>query len=187
MILSRNSSLADSYLQLAKNGRVFSALSLITALPAYSATTGQGSPLLWNNTGVGAGGSSGVLAVILGVSAGWTTAPSATGALGVTTGSGQTSAPTTTTAVDAVGNLYAGANNTPQCNVYQKGTVANGGTTILVTHAVSTAGTAVTNAFQGLDGLILVPPGCWAAVSGAAAIAAMVAKITLVWAEIPLQ
>lgn len=184
MLLTLNSSRTDSYYQLAKDGRVFSALSTITGLPAYSATTGQGSPLLWNNSKANGNG---VLVIILGVSAGWTTAPSATGALGVTVGSGQTSAPTTTTVVDAVGNLNPSGPTVPQCNVYQKGTVANGGSTIIVTHSVSTAGGSQSPAFQSLNGLIVVPPGCWASIAGAAAISLMVADLSLVWAEIPLQ
>lgn len=188
MILSRNSSQADSYYQLCREGRVFCALSLITGLPAYSATTAQGSPLLWNNTGALAGNTKGVLAILLGVSVGWTTAPGASGAVGITVGSGQTAAPTSTTAVDAVGNLNAGlAAQAPTCNVYQKGTVTNGGSTIFVTHEVSTAaGNPTTDVFQALDGIVVVPPGCWASVAGAAAIASMVAKISLVWAEVPL-
>lgn len=187
MILTRNSSQADSYYELCRDGHVFSALSLITGLPAYSATTGQGSPLLWNNTGPLAGGGQRVLAIILGVSVGWTTAPGASGAVGIAVGSGQTTAPTTTTTVDAIGNLNAGiSTSTPLCNVYQKGTVTNGGSTIFITHEVSTAaGNPTTDIFQALDGIVVVQPGGWASVAGAAAIASMVAKISLVWAEIP--
>lgn len=187
VIVTRNSSQADSYYELCREGRVWCALSLITGLPAYSATTAQGSPLLWNNTGQGLAGGQRVLAAILGVSVGWTTAPGASGAIGVTVGSGQAAAPTSTTAVDAVGNLNAAlASTTPLCNVYQKGTVTNGGSTIFVTHEVSTAaGNPTTDVFQALDGIVQVPPGCWASIAGAAAIASMVGKISLVWAEIP--
>lgn len=186
MILTNNSSQADSYYELCREGRVFSALSLITGLPAYSATTAQGSPLLWNNTGPLSGGTTQrVMAVILGVSAGWTTAPGASGALGVAVG--VSTAPTTTTTVDQVGNLNPGvSNNTPLCNVYQKGTVSAAATGFLVTHEVSTAaGNPTQPAWVPLDGLIVVPPGCFASVAGAATIASMVAKITLVWAEVP--
>jgi hypothetical protein len=185
--LSGNSSQVDSYYELCKEGHVFSALSLITGLPAYSATTAQGSPLLWNNTGPLNGGGTRVMAVIVGLSVGWTTAPGASGAIGIAVGTGQTTAPSSTTAVDAVGNLNAQfASQTPLCNVYQKGTVTNGGNMILVTHEVSTAaGNPSQPVFVPLDGLVLVPPGGWCSVAGAAAIASMVAKISLVWAEVP--
>lgn len=187
MILTRNSSQADSYYELCREGRVFCALSLITGLPAYSATTAQGSPLLWNNTGPLLAGAQRVLAVILGVSVGWTTAPGASGALGITVGTGQAAAPGSPMSVDAVGNLNAAlAAQAPACNVYQKGTVTNGGTTIFVTHEVSTGTSSIVQpAFVPLNGIVVVEPGCWASVAGAAAIASMVAKISLVWAEIP--
>ena len=184
MILSRNSSEADSYYQLAKAGKVFVAFASVTAPVAFGTAAGMGGPLLWNNTGQAAGGVTRVMAVILGVAVGWTTAPAATGALGITWGSGQTAAPTSPTAIDGVANVLT-SGPAPLCNSYRVGTVANAGTTILLTHSVSTAANPSQDIFQPLDGLVQVPPGSWASVAGAAAIASLVAKISLVWAEIP--
>ena len=185
MILTRNSSYVDSYYQLAKMGQVFTANAVVTAPVAYSTAAGIGGPLLWNNTGPSAGGNGAVVALILGLSVAWTTAPAATGELGITWGSGQTSAPTSTTAIDGVACTLPGFSG-PDCNVYRVGTVANAGSTILVTHSISTAGTPSQSVFVPLDGLVQVPPGCWAAVAGAAAIASLVARISLVWAEVSL-
>jgi len=184
MILSRNSSEADSYYQLVRDGKAFSALTSVTALVAFGTAAGIGGPLLWNNTGQGAAGGKRVMAVLLGLSVGWTTAPGGAGALGITWGSGQTSAPTSTTAITGVGNLRPDLSAAPLCNVYNVGTVANAGTTMVLTHEVSTGTDTSKQIFVPLDGLIQVPPGCWAAVAGAAAIASMVAKISLVFAEV---
>lgn len=185
MIVTRNSSQADSYYQLARASSAFTAVTNITGLTAYSTAAGTGGPLLWNNTGALAGGNSRVLAIILGVSVGWTTAPAATGQVGITWNSGQSAAPTTTTAITGVANNFPGAAG-PLCNVYNKGTVTNAGVVFLATHSVSTAATPVNVSLEMLDGLIIVPPGCWAAVAAAATISTMVANISLIWAEIPL-
>ena len=187
MILSRNSSQADSYYQLAKSGQIFVANATVTAPVAFGTAAGMGGPLLWNNTGPAAGATGPrVMAVILGLAVGWTTAPAATGEMGITWGSGQASAPSSTTAIDGVAcTLPGGAATKPQCNVYRVGTVANAGAAILVTHQVSTTTPAATPVFVPLDGLVQVEPGCWASPAAAIAIATMVANISLVWAEIP--
>lgn len=189
MLLTPNSSVAASYLDLAKAGRVFCSLSSITAPNAYSTTTALKGALLWNGTGPleGSDNLSAVMAVILGVGIGWTTAPSATGVMGVAVGSGQTSAPSSTTQVTAVGNLRADvASNAPGCGIYNGGTVTNAASAFLATHSISTAGAPSQPIWVPLDGLIVVPPGSFAVVAAQAAIASLVAEISLVWAEIPL-
>ena len=181
MYLDSQSSI-DSYYSLAQQGQVFSAMSSVTAVVAYSTASALTGPLLWNGTG-STGNTSRVMAVLLGVSIGWTTT-GATGVMGVATGIGQTSAPSSTTAITVAGNTLANG-KAPVCNVYNVGTVSNAGTTFVGTHSISTAGTAAVGCFVPLDGLIQVPPGCWAAVCGAAAIASVLYKASLVWAEIP--
>ena len=183
MILSRNSTQADSYYQLARAGQLFVATAVVTAPVKWTTAAGMGGPLLWNNTGNAAGGGSRVMAAIIGVGVGWTTAPGATGQLGLTWGSGQTSAPTSTTAIDGVANMYPGG-SAPLCNTYRIGTVANAGVPFLATHSVSTANGPATSTFETFDGMVQIPPGSWVSVAGAAAIATMVATISLVWAEI---
>jgi hypothetical protein len=185
MIISRNSSEADSYYQLARAGQAFAALTSITGLVAFGTAAAMGGPLLWNNTGSGLAGAKRVLAVILGLSAGWTTAPAAAGALGITWGTGQPAAPTSTVAITGVSNLRPDLAAAPLCNLYNSGTVVNAGTTIHLTHEVGTSAGPSQSIFVPIDGLIVVPPGCWAAVAGAAAIATMVGKFSLVFAEVP--
>lgn len=182
MIITRNSTQVDSYYELVKEGKAFNALTSITGLVAFGTAAGMGGPLLWNNTG---NAKERVMAVILGLSVGWTTAPGAAGALGITWGTGQASAPTSTTAITGVANLRPDYAGLPACNVYNAGTVAAAGTTVYLTHEVGTGTQSAIPTFVPINGLIQVPPGCWAAVAGAAAIASMVAKVSLVWAEVP--
>ena len=182
MLLSRNSTQVDSYYQLTKDGRVFVANAIVTAPVAYTNIAGMGGPLLWNNTGTG---STRVMAVILGIGIAWTTAPAATGELGITWGSGQPNAPTATTPIDSQAVTLAGGAQKPLINAYRVGTVVNPGAGLIVTHSVSTAGPPSNNVFVPMDGLVQVLPGAWAAVAGSAAIAALVANISLVWAEVP--
>ena len=188
MIISRNSSEADSYYQLARNGQVFVATAALTGMTAYGTAAATGGPLLWNNTGVTVGTSK-VLAIILGVSLGWTTAPGAAGVVGLTWGTGQTSAPTSTTSITGVGCTRPGANQTPACNVYNKGTVANAGAAFLATHEVDATATAgITGGlYEPLDGLIIASPGDWVSVAAGATISTMVADISLVWAELTFK
>lgn len=183
MLLSRNSSQVDGYYELAREGRVFVATADVTAPVAFGTKAAMGGPLLWNNSGPGLGGSQRVMAVILGVSVGWTTAPAASGAMGLTWGSGQASAPSSTRAIDGSGATVPGAS--PQrCNVYRIGTVANAGATILITHEVSKAANPSSAVFVPINGLVQVPPSSWASVAGAAAISRLVATVSLIWAEV---
>lgn len=162
----------------ARAGRVYSALYGVTGLAVWTATSG--SPLLYNGS---ATSPSKVLAVLLGLSVGWTTAPGASGVVGL--GIGQTAAPTTTGAVTAVGNTNP-FGPAPNCLALNSGTVT-AATAFLATHEVSTS-TSQPSAtiYQPLDGQIVLPPGGFVNISGALAVSTMVAKITLVWAEIPI-
>lgn len=189
MIISRNSSEADSYYQLARAGQVFVATAALTGMTAFGTAAATGGPLLWNNTGQAAGGTSKVLAIILGVSLGWTTAPGAAGVVGITWGTGQTSAPTSTTTITGVGCTRPGFNQTPACNVYNKGTVANAGVAFLATHEVDATATAgITGGLiEPLDGLIIASPGDWVSVAAGATISTMVADISLIWAELTFK
>lgn len=187
MLLSRNSSEVDSAYQLARNGQLYVAVAAVTGMTVYSTAAGTGGPLLWNNTGVGVGTSK-VLAIILGVAVGWTTAPGAAGVVGLTWGTGQTSAPTSTTAITGVGCTRPSTNQTPACNVYNKGTVANPGVTFFATHEVEATATGGSAAlYVPLDGAIIAQPGDWVSVAAGATISTMVSSISLVWAELTFK
>lgn len=168
---------------MARSGRVYTALYSVTGLAAFGATSGN--PLLYNGSGNAASNTSTskVLAVILGLGVGWTTAPGATGVVGI--GIGATAVPTTTTAVTAVTNTNP-FGPAPNCLALNAGTVT-AATGFLATHNVSTGTSAPsTPVFENFDGLVVIPPGAFINISGALAIATMVAKISLVWAEVPI-
>lgn len=164
---------------LSRAGRIFTAHYSVTGLSAFSATTAN--PLLYNGS---ASSQSKVLAVLLGLGVGWTTAPGASGTVGI--GIGTTAAPTSTSAVTAVANTNP-FGPAPNCLALNAGTVT-AATGFIATHEVSTGATSqpACSCWVPLEGLVTLPPGAFVNVSGAAAIATMVAKISLVWAEISI-
>lgn len=174
-----------SYYDWAKRGQLFIAYATVTTPVIWSTAAGTGGPLLWNNT---ATASKTVNAVLLGLGVGITTASGAASALGITGGSGQTSAPTTTTAITASSstNMLAPAS---LCNVYKIGTVAAAGAWFMPTHTLDTGALTVGNvapAWVDLGGAVVVPPGCWASVAASATGTSAVVDIALLWAEIPV-
>ena len=175
-----------SYYEWARKGRLYVAYATVTAPVIWSTAAGTGGPLLWNNSAVGVTGA--VNAVLLAVGVGITTASTAASALGITMNSGQPAAPTTTTAIDAVGNTYPGGGVPAACNTYRKGTVATAGAFFIPTHTLDTAAlTANPMAMQWADlgGAFIVPPGSWAAVAASATATTAVVDIGLLWAEVP--
>jgi len=171
----------SSYYDLARLGRVFVARAVVTAPVIYTTAAGTGGPLLWN-------GSQTVNAVILGVGYGVTTVTSASGALGITGSNGQTTAPTSTTAIDSVGNTRIGG-PAPQCTTYRVGTVANAGSFLYPVIQLGTGALTtdyVENSLVDIAGAIVVPPNCWASIAATATATALVAQLSLIWAEIPL-
>lgn len=179
----------SSYYDWAKLGKIYSCMATVTAPVIYTTAAGTGGPLLWNNSGVG---SQSVVAAILAVSADVTTASAVAATLGLTGNSGQSSAPSSTTAIDAgPANTFIGGGGGPaQCNVYRKGTVANAGNFFIPTHTLDTGAittVAMLPAWVDIGGIVLVPPGSWCSVSPTATATSCVANIGLVWVEIPLD
>ena len=177
---------SSSYYDLARQQRVFIATANVTAPVIYTTAAGTGGPLLWNNSA--AAGINRVMALLLAVGVSMTTVSTAGSGLGITGNSGQTAAPTTTTAIDKVACTYVGSPVGPQCNTYRIGTVANAGGFFMPTHSLDTAAiTATPMTIQWVDiaGSIIVPPGSWASVSSSATATAAVMQIGLMWAEVP--
>lgn len=157
-------------------------------MAAYTATAALGAPLLWNNSYLPlakTGSPQGVMAVLLGFSVAWTTAPAASGTCGIAVGLQGETAPTSLTNISLAGNVKAGG-RAPYCITYNKGTVANAPTAFHLTHSLSTAGTPSDVVFYALDGLIQVPPTYYAAVCSSATLGTVVTAATLIWAEVPL-
>ena len=180
----------SSYYSWARKGKIYSCMATVTAPVIYTTAAGTGGPLLWNNSGAR---NQSVCAVILAVSADVTTASAVATTLGITGNSGQTSAPSSTTAIDAgPANTYVGAGQpaSPLCNVYRKGTVATAGNFFIPTHTLDTGAittVAMLPAWVDIGGLVIVPPGSWVAISSTATATSCVANIGLVCAEIPLD
>jgi len=199
--LSYGSPSNSSYLAHSRAGNVFVAQAIITAPVGYGTAAGTGGPLLWNGTGgiatnqFAGGGSytaqkNQVDAIILGVSWAVTTAETTTNiAIGVTGGSGQTAAPTSTTAIDGLSSTkFASGITSPACNAYRIGTVAAAGAFFMPLATLST--TAVTAMlhqpnYVDLAGLFYIQPQGWFSVTASATGTAAVLQIGLVWAEQP--
>lgn len=177
-----------SYYEWAKKGQVYCAYAKVTTPVIYTTAAGTGGPLLWNNSK--ANGTS-VNAVILAVGADLTTASSVAATLGITGNSGQTSAPSSTTAIDAQANLFVGGGKVSSaCNTYRIGTVSTAGNFFVPTHTLGTGAittVAVLPCWVDVGGLVIVPPGSWCAVSATATATSAVVNIGLIWAEIPLD
>lgn len=175
------SNVISRYGTLAKSGKLFCATANLTAPVVYTATVGVGGPLLWNRP------NSNVDAHILAVSFSSNIVTTVAGGLGLTGNSGQQTAPSTTTAIDAKGNLLIGAQD-GSVEAYRIGTVVQGGGFFLPfaqfhTGALTVDNTAVT--FVDVGGAIVVPAGAWAGAAGSAGLTTLQAVVSIVWAELP--
>ncbi len=169
------------YANLVKSGRVFSAYALVTSVVGFATAAGTGGPLLWNGT-------SALDAHILGVGIGGvTTANTVATTLGITGNTGQTAAPTTTTAIDASGNCLIGG-AAPGMNVYRIGTVTNAGNRFIPLAGYGTGAITVDTTVLGwmdVGGLVIVQPNCWASLAAGVTATTGVINLGLIWAELP--
>jgi hypothetical protein len=171
------------YFEQASRRAMFNARAIVTAPVIFSTAAGTGGPFLWNGTST-------VNAVLLGIGIANTTAATTTNfALGLTGNTGQTSAPTGTTAIDSSGNCYIGG-AVPQCNVYRVATPTNaGGFFLPFGHCHLPAALSVDTAMMDwidLAGMIVVPPGAWVSIAASATATAAVLNMTLLWEEVPI-
>ena len=167
------------YAEASRRGNVFMAQADVTAPVIWSTEAGTGGPLLWN-------GSSSVDASLLAVGWGTSIVTTVAGALGITGGDGQSAAPTSTTAIDSSGNLRIGG-AASLCTPYRVGTTGTNDF-FLPFAQVHTGALTVDNMgmlWVPLDGLITVPPNCFASVAASATLTTLVASICLIWEEIP--
>jgi hypothetical protein len=172
-----------SYYDLARQGQLFIAYATVTAPVIWSTAAGTGGPLLWNNSNAG---KNYVNAVIMGIGAAVTTAATAASSLGIT--GGASTAPSSTTSIDAVKNCLIGG-PAPVCNTYRIGTVSTAGTFFMPVLTLGTGALTVSNvamSWVDIGGAVVVPPGCFASVAGSATATTAVADIALLWAEIPI-
>ena len=176
-LLGRDSSLAAQ-------GKLFSAFALVTSGVIYSTAAATGGPLLWNNTALTGGVSAHILGVLVG---GITTANTVPTTIGLTGNSGQSIAPTSTTAIDASGNMLVGG-AAPQINAYRVGTVTNAGNRFLPVAAYGTGAVTVVSTLPGwidVGGAMIIPPQSWGSVSFANTATTGVIQLGVLWTELP--
>src|SRR5882672_847531 len=147
--------------EIAKRGNLFQANAIITAPVIFTTAAGTGGPLIWNPL------NSGYNVALLAVSFGLTVASTVVAALGITGNTGQTSAPTSTTAIDSNKNLLMGGRS-PSSQAFRVGTPTNAGNFLMTFGDLDTG--AITTTFGGMNwvelkGGVIAPPGTWVSVA----------------------
>lgn len=166
------------YRDAAYGKRLFVAQAIVTAPGLFSTAAGTGGPLLWNST-------SDKIASIVAVGFAVTVASTVAGALGFTGNSGQTSAPSTTTAIDSSGCLYIGG-RAPACQVYRIGTPTNAGNFFFPLAQITTGALTVSESQMNWSFLarsIMVPPGAWFSLAASAVLTTAVIQCGIMWEE----
>jgi hypothetical protein len=170
------------YYEQAARGKLFMAQAIVTAPVIYTTAAGTGGPLLWNPP------TSGVNAVILAVSFGISVVTTVAAALGLTGNTGQTAAPSSTTAIDGRTSGLIGAGNSA-CTPYRVGTVTNAGN-FLIPFASLHTGALTTETgvvgFVDVGGALIVPPGSWASIAASATASTTVGTFGMMWEEVPV-
>lgn len=169
------------YYEACVRGNIFVAQAIVTAPVIYTTAAGTGGPLIWN-------GSSSINVNVLKIGWGVTTVTTVAAALGWTGGTGQTSAPSSTTAIDGGRNLFLGG-SAAKATAYRVGTVTNAGNFLmpfgdLMTGALTTTPGRMN--WVDVDGLCIIPPNCWGSVSASATASTAVLQICVVWEECPV-
>lgn len=175
------SELQGRYYEQGYRGNIFMAQAIVTAPVIYTTAAGTGGPLLWNGTST-------VRASILAVGWGISVVTTVAATFGVTGGSGQTSAPSSTTAIDGRNSTLMGG-PTSACTPYRVGTVSTAGTFLfplgdLQTGALTT-GPGVMH-WADLGGMFVLPQYGWFSPSVSATASTTVMTIGLIWAETPV-
>ena len=173
------------YFAASERGNLFVAHAIVTAPVIYTTEAGTGGPLLWNGSSTTPGAR--VKANILAVGFGVTTVSTVAAALGFTGGDAQTSAPTSTTAIDSSANLRIGG-DAPRCNTYRVGTTVENKFFMPFAHLHTGALTVDNTGIQWIDvgGLITVEPNSFISIAASATATTAVLQIGLVWEEIPV-
>lgn len=165
------------------NKRVFFATAIVTAPVIFSTAAGTGGPLLWN-------GGATKIGRLLRMGFAITTASAVSGSLGLTGGTGQAAAPSSTTAIDSTFNGYLGA---PVSSItpYRIGTVSAAGTWFLPLAQVHTGAVTVDTTgmtWIDMERMITIPSGGgWVSVAASATLTSAVLQIVLAWEEIPVS
>lgn len=158
------------------------ARAVVTAPVIFTTAAGTGGPLIWNPV------NSKTNVVVLGLSLAVTTVTTVAAGLGITGASGQTSAPTSTTAIDSQQNAYIGG-AASTATPFRVGTPTNAGTFFIpFFHLHTGALTTDTSGAHWVDigGSVVCPPGSWVAVAASATATTTVAQIGMLYVEVPI-
>lgn len=167
------------YSETSRLGHLFVAHATLTAPVIFSTAAGTGGPLIWN-------GSTAYNVNILKIGYSVSVVSTVAGSLGLTGGTGQTSAPSSTTAIDGSRcTLLGGAAS--NATSYRIGTVTNAGNFFIPfaymhTGALTTSSNGI--AWLDTEGILTVPPGSWVSVAGSATLTQLQVLVAVVWEEI---
>ena len=168
------------YYEQSHRGNIFMAQAIITAPVIWTTEAGTGGPLLWN-------GSSSVKASILAVGWGVSTVSTVAAVIGLTGGYDQTSAPTSTTAIDSQGSLDGG-NVTPQTSVYRVGTTGTNRWFLplgdLNTGALTTRPSTMN--WIDLGGMVSLKQYGFVSFAASATASTTVMNVCIIWEEVPV-
>jgi hypothetical protein len=176
------SELNGRYYEQASRGRLFWAYATVTAPVIYSTAAATGGPLVWNPS------NSGVNVAVLAVTCGVTVVTTVAAALGLTGNTGQTSAPSSTTAIDGRTNALIGgaaSASTP----YRIGTPTNAGGFFAPLMQLHTGALTVDTfglGFIDVGGSVICPPGCWVSIAASATATTTVAQLGMLYSETPV-
>lgn len=176
------SALHGAYTEQALRRNLFHAHAIVTAPVIYTTAAGTGGPLLWNPP------TSGVNAVILAAGLAVTTVTTVAAGIGLTGNTGQSSAPTSTTAIDSRTSAFVGG-AASACTPYRVGTPTNAGNFFIPLFWVHTGALTVDNtgvAWISVNGILVCPPGAWVSLAGSATASTTVAQLSLMWEEVPV-
>ena len=164
-----------------RRGNLFVATAIVTAPVIYTTAAGTGGPLLWNGT-------QNKLLSILKVGVGLSVVTTVAAAFGLTGNTGQSSAPTSTTAIDSTGNLLIGGADSG-AKAYRVGTPTNAGKFLMPLGHFHTGALTVDNigmVWFDIDGAMSVLPDSWCSIAASATASTTVANMCIIWEEIPL-
>lgn len=170
------------FYQLAYQKKVFMAHAIVTAPVIYTTAAGTGGPLIWN-------GSLNTNVVLLKVGLGISVVTTVAASIGITGASGQTAAPTSTTAIDSNKSTFIGSGVSPQSTAYRIGTPTNAGNFFIPIGDLHTGALTVDNlgmSWIDLDGSIVVPPYSWVSLAASATATTTVMQAAFVYAELPI-
>jgi hypothetical protein len=166
----------------AQRGNLFSAHAINTAMVIYTTAAGTGGPLIWN------GSNNKVVSVLAAGFGIATTASGVAGAVGIATGIGQLSAPSSTTAIDSSGNMYVGG-AVSQATPYRVGTTTNAASRFIPFVQVSTGAVSIADTtinWFWFDGAVLAPPNTFVTLAASATLTSAVSNSFIIWEELPL-